>query len=74
MQALLDQQTGGWDWQVVEAHAARGEIDEAFAAMDAAYESRDTGLQLILGDRHIEKLRSDPRYEAMVGKLGIRVQ
>jgi TolB-like protein/Tfp pilus assembly protein PilF len=74
MQALLDQQTDGWDWQVVEAHAARGEIDEAFAAMAAAYESRDTGLQLILGDRHIENLRSDPRYEAMVGKLGIRVQ
>ena len=73
MKALLEQQSGGWDWQVVQARAIRGEIDEAFAAMDAAYETRDTGLQLILGDRSIESLRADPRYEAMVKKMGIRI-
>jgi TolB-like protein len=73
MAALLAQQSGGWDWQVVEAHAVRGEIDEAFAAMDAAYENKDSGLQLILGDRHLENLRSDPRYHAMVQKIGIPV-
>ena len=73
MQALLDQQEGGWDWQVVQAHAVRGEIEEAFAAMEAAYENRDTGLQLILGDQFIDNLRGDPRYEAMVEKMGIRV-
>ena len=50
-----------------------GELDEAFATTDDAYESRDTGLHLILGDRFIENLRGDPRYEAMVEKLGIRV-
>jgi tetratricopeptide (TPR) repeat protein len=70
---LLAQQSGGWDWQAVEAHAVRGEIDEAFAAMDAAYENRDSGLGLIQGDMHIENLRDDPRYEAMVEKIGIRV-
>jgi tetratricopeptide (TPR) repeat protein len=73
MKALLEQQSGGWDWQVVQARAMRGEIDEAFAAMDAAYETRDTGLQLILGDRSIESLRADPRYEAMVKKMGLRI-
>ena len=41
--------------------------------MEAAYENRDTGLQLILGDAFIENLRSDPRYDAMVEKMGIRV-
>jgi TolB-like protein/Tfp pilus assembly protein PilF len=73
MQALLDQQQDGWDWQVVQARAVRGEIDDAFAAMEAAYENRDTGLQLILGDRFIENLRGDPRYDAMVKTMGIRV-
>ena len=73
MQALLAQQSDGWDWQVVEVHAVRGEIDEAFAAMETAYENRDTGVQLILGDHLIENLRGDPRYEAMVEKMGIRV-
>jgi hypothetical protein len=50
----------------------RGEVEEAFAAMDAAYASRDTGLQTVLGDRYLENLRSDPRYDAMVEKMGLR--
>ena len=58
---------------MVQVHAVRGEIDEAFAAMDAAYENRDSGLQLIIGDMHIGNLRSDPRYDAMVRKIGIPV-
>ena len=70
---LLAQDSAGWDWQFVQAHAVRGEIDEAFAAMDAAYENRDSGLQLILGDMHVANLRSDPRYAAMVKKIGIPV-
>jgi hypothetical protein len=70
---LTSQKSGGWDYQVVQAHTVRGEIDEAFAAMDAAYENRDTGLHLILGDRFIANLRGDPRYDAMVEKLGILV-
>jgi len=70
---LKAQPTGGWDWQVVQVHAARGELDEAFAAMELAYENRDSGLGLILGDPHIANLRDDPRYEAMVEKMGIRL-
>lgn len=71
--SLLGQQSGGWDWQVVQARAVRGEIDEAFAAMDEAYKNRDSGLQLILSDMHIANLRDDPRYDAMVRKIGIPV-
>ena len=41
--------------------------------MEAAYENRDTGLQMILGDRYLDNLRSDPRYDAMVEKMGLRV-
>ena len=68
---LLAQNDGGWDWQITQAHAVRGEIDKAFAAMEAAYQNRDTGLQLILGDMHVENLRGDPRYDAMVEKIGL---
>ncbi len=71
--ALMAQQSGGWDWQVVQARAVRGEVDEAFDALEAAYTNRDAGLTLILGDRLIESLRDDPRYDAMVERLGIRV-
>ena len=72
MAALKTKPDGGWDWQVVQASAVRGETDQAFEAMEAAYENRDSGLQLILGDRHLANLRDDPRYEAMVEKMGIR--
>ena len=74
MQALVAQQADGWDWQVVEARAMRGELDEAFEALEAAYANRDVGVQLILGDQLITNLRGDPRYEAMVEKMGIRVE
>jgi TolB-like protein/Tfp pilus assembly protein PilF len=70
---LKAQKDGGWDWQVVQAHSVRGELDEAFEAMEEAWENRDTGLHLILGDRYLMNLRDDPRYEAMVERLGIRV-
>jgi Tfp pilus assembly protein PilF len=70
---LLKLQKRGWDWQVVEAYAVRGELDKAFEAMEAAYENRDSGLTLILGDMHVANLRDDPRYHAMVEKMGIRV-
>ena len=39
--------------------------------MEAAYQNRDTGMQLILGDMHIDNLRGDPRYDAMVEKIGL---
>ena len=70
---LKAQQSGGWDWQVVQAHSVRGELDEAFAAMKAAWDNRDSGLILILGDKYLRNLHDDPRYEAMVERLGIRV-
>ena len=73
LEALLAQQSGGWDWQVVQVRAFRGELDEAFEALEQAYVNRDTGLQLILGDHLINNLRGDPRYEAMIDKMGIRV-
>ena len=70
---LSSVQEGGWDYQLIQVHSVRGELDEAFAAMDAAYANRDTGLQMILGDGYLENLRSDTRYDAMVEKMGVRV-
>jgi adenylate cyclase len=69
----LLEQPEGWDWQLVQIRAARGETDAAFEAMEAAYENRDTGIQLILGDALIASLRDDPRYEQMVEKMGIHI-
>jgi hypothetical protein len=53
--------------------AYRGEIDAAFEALNDAYEKRDSGITLLLGDPYLDNLRGDPRFEAMVERLGIRL-
>ena len=64
---------GGWDYQHVQVYAFRGELDEAFTALEIALEKHDSGVQLILGDPYLENLRSDPRYEEFVKRIGIRL-
>jgi hypothetical protein len=54
-------------------HAYRGDVDAAFAALDEAYEKRDSGITLLLGDPYLDNIRDDPRFEAMVERLGIRL-
>jgi TolB-like protein len=71
--ALLSIERGGWDYQHVQVYAFRGELDKAFAALEKAYEMRDSGVQLILGDPYLENMRIDPRYEEFVQRIGIRL-
>jgi serine/threonine-protein kinase len=60
-------------YQVAEAHAFRGEKDEAFAWLDRAYRQRDPGLTALLVDPLFDSTRSDPRFSAMLRKLKLPV-
>lgn len=71
--ALYANESGGWDYQVAIVHAVRGEADEAFVALEKAYELRDTGIQLVLGDQMLNNIRDDLRFDAFVEKMGIRL-
>ena len=71
--ALRAVDDGGWDYQHAIVHAVRGETDEAMSALQAAYEKRDTGLSMILGDPFLDNVRGDPRFEALVERMGIRL-
>jgi adenylate cyclase len=71
--ALESQISRGWYYQVAMVRAYRGEIDAAFEALNDAYEKRDSGITLLLGDPYLDNLRGDPRFEAMVERLGIRL-
>jgi len=73
LQALLQQKSSGWYYQVAMVHAYRGEVDAAFDALNEAYEKRDSGITLLLGDPYLDNIRDDPRFEAMVERLGIRL-
>ncbi len=72
--AALEQlkEFGGYDVQVATVYAYRKQIDEAFQWLDRAYENHDVSMieirmyKVLLGPLH-----DDPRWQALVEKLGI---
>jgi len=57
-------------FQIAEAHAYRGEVDETFAWLARADHQRDPGLVYLLRtDPLLESVKRDPRYAALVRKL-----
>ena len=57
-------------YQLVEVHAQRGEIDAAFAALARAFAVRDTGLLQLKTDPLLATLRDDPRFSVMLRNIG----
>jgi len=57
--------------QIAEVYAWRGEKEKAFEWLDRAYAGRDGGLSDIKLDLFLAPLRSDPRFTALVRKLGL---
>ena len=74
-QQALDEQIAkyaqGSAYQVGEIYAWRGEKDKAFEWLDRAYAQHDGGITFIKNDPLLAKLRDDPRYAAMLKKLGL---
>jgi len=61
----------GAAYQIAEAFAWRGDKDKAFEWLDRAYAQRDGGFTFIQGDPLIANLYEDPRYKAILAKLGL---
>jgi tetratricopeptide (TPR) repeat protein len=57
-------------WQVGQALAQRGETDAAFAALDRAYALRDGGLSDAKVDAMLRPLHVDPRFAALIRRIG----
>lgn len=58
-------------YQVAEVYAWRGERDAAFAWLERAHAQHDGILVQIKFDPLLTKLHSDPRFAAMVKKMGL---
>ena len=75
-QKYLDEQIAkyaqGAAYQIAEVYAWRGEKDKAFEWLDRAYTQHDGGLTFIKSDPLIAKLRGDPRYAAILKKMGLQ--
>jgi serine/threonine-protein kinase len=59
----------GFAYQIAQAHAWRGEHDEALAWLERAYAHHDAGLCRMRGDPLLAQLKSDPRFGAFVETL-----
>jgi serine/threonine protein kinase/Tfp pilus assembly protein PilF len=59
--------------EIALIYANLGEKDQAFAWLDRAYEARSAFLiTRILGCPNFDPLRSDPRFDALVRKIGLK--
>jgi len=61
----------GFALQIAQIYAWRGEPDRAFEWLDRAHERHDAGLMRLRYDLPFASLRTDPRFMAMVKKIGL---
>ncbi|HEX6575450.1 MAG TPA: protein kinase [Gemmatimonadaceae bacterium] len=52
-------------------HAAMGDFDRAFESLERAYQARSAGMIYLHLDPGYEPLRGDPRYAALVKRIGL---
>jgi hypothetical protein len=75
--ALADLIANGRDqlaYQIAEVYAVRGEKEKAFEWLQISLDTHDTGTLGILVVPLLHDLRSDPRYKALLTKLGMPTQ
>ena len=74
--ALADLIANGRDqlaYQIAEVYAVRGEKDKAFEWLQISFDNHDSGTLSLLVDPLLRSLRGDPRYKAMLEKVGLPV-
>ncbi|MBT8132021.1 MAG: hypothetical protein KJO35_07115, partial [Gammaproteobacteria bacterium] len=59
-------------YQVAAIYSRRGDLDNAFAALERGYEIRDPGLTYIQLHTAFDPIRDDPRYDALINKMGFK--
>jgi len=60
----------GWDYQLAEIYAYRGDVPRAFEWLDRAYQHHDPGIfNYLRGDPMLASIRSDPRYAPLLAKM-----
>ena len=60
-----------WPYGVADAHAFRGEPDQAFEWLLKAYHGRDPDLMFVKDDPLLASLRNDPRFKALVHRMNL---
>ena len=70
LEALKTKYAAGSAFQVAAVYAWRGEKDKAFEWLDRAYDQHDAGMPRLRYDPTLASLHDDPRFAALVKKMG----
>ncbi len=65
------QDTGVGRYEIALVYAGLGEKDEAFAWLEKSFAVRDKGLTYLKIDPCLDPLRSDPRFQDLVRRVGL---
>jgi hypothetical protein len=68
---LSEKHAEGAAFQVAEVHGARGELDRAIEWLERAYAQRDSGLAFMKTDPNLRSLHGDPRWGALLKRVGL---
>ena len=60
-------------WGIAALHASLGDVDEAYRWLDVAVEEGATGLSLLRVHPRLDPIRQDPRYRALLRRVGLDV-
>jgi serine/threonine-protein kinase len=69
--ALIGEYGADSPYQVAEVYGARGDADNAFKWLDKTYADHDPGLSYMKMDPSLAKIRSDPRWQSLLAKVGL---
>ena len=58
-------------YNVAVVYAGLGEKDRTFEALERAYAQRSGSLAFINADPFLKELRSDPRYQELLSRIGL---
>lgn len=59
------------NWARAKAYVELGDKGKAFAELNAAFENRESTLVWIMHEPQFDPLRSDPRYQQLLQKMGV---
>jgi len=71
MRELTRKYAQGAAYQIAQAHAYRGDADQAFEWLERAHRQRDAGLASMKIDPLLRALHADPRWQRWLKRMGL---
>jgi tetratricopeptide (TPR) repeat protein len=68
---LIAHDAANWAFQIGQVYALRGDVTESMNWLERAYRQHDEGLWVLKVEQTLAAIRADPRYQALLGKMGL---